>query len=318
MNEELTFAARVAQRLIEQLEQGTAPWQKPWNPGVDSLPMNPTTGKRYRGINALWLLAQGYDDPRWCTYRQALAQGWQVKCGAKATSIEYWQFEEERRNDQGEKERVRLAHPRVFWASVFHASQIQNIPSMLPLAHAWDANERAETILRESGARIEHEYGNRALYSPTLDAIRLPERSQFPDAARYYATALHELGHWTGHSSRLGRDLSGAFGCESYAREELRAEIAGFMLGMEIGVGHDPGQHAAYVQSWIKALKDDPREIFRASADAEKIYFFVKQFDKYLERVQDPVKEMGRAIAEVPDKIKEVGKVLEATLELAP
>ncbi|WP_140410188.1 zincin-like metallopeptidase domain-containing protein, partial [Escherichia coli] len=102
-----------------------------------------------------------------------------------------------------------------------------------------------------------------------------PQQAAFPSADRYYATALHELGHWTGHASRLDRDLAHPFGSEGYAKEELRAEIASMIMGDELGIGHDPSQHVAYVKSWIKALQDDPLEIFRAAADAEKIQGFV-------------------------------------------
>ncbi|WP_256562624.1 zincin-like metallopeptidase domain-containing protein, partial [Pseudomonas sp. HMSC066A08] len=114
----------------------------------------------------------------------------------------------------------------------------------------------------------------------STDSITLPERNQFPTADNYYATALHELGHWTGHPSRLDRDLAHPFGSEGYAREELRAEIASLMLGERLEIGHDPGQHAAYVGSWIKALKEDPKEIFRAASDAERISGYVMDFEQ--------------------------------------
>src|ERR1017187_1828754 len=134
--------------------------------------------------------------------------------------------------------------------------------------------------MKLSGARIDHEEGDRAYYAPVPDRIVLPQHAQFQSSDGYYATALHELGHWTGHTSRLARDLSNPFGSEGYAREELRAEIASMMLGDELGVGHDPGQHAAYVKSWIKILEQDSLEIFRAAADAEKIQEFVLALDR--------------------------------------
>ena len=99
--------------------------------------------------------------------------------------------------------------------------------------------------MQASGAQIRHHAGDGAYYAPAIDAIHMPNRERFHDAAGYYATALHELGHWTGHETRLARDLSNPFGSEGYAREELRAEIASMILGDELGIGHDPGQHAA-------------------------------------------------------------------------
>lgn len=283
------FHETVAEKLIEQLKAGTAPWQKPWVPGEANafLPMNPTTGKRYKGINAMYLMAQGHSDSRWMTYKQAAAAGAQVRKGEKGTPVQYWKFsdEQDKRDDNGQpvldgegkpiKETVMLERPRVFFATVFNAEQIDGLPPRQRSVEAWDAIARAETILDSSGANIQHDGNNRAFYRPTTDTIHLPDKGQFPSAAGYYATALHELGHWSGHASRLDRDLSHPFGSAGYAKEELRAEIASLILGDELGIGHDPQQHAAYVGSWIAALENDPLEIFRASADAEKIHDYV-------------------------------------------
>ncbi|AZK89879.1 hypothetical protein BO993_24135 (plasmid) [Xanthomonas oryzae pv. oryzae] len=283
------FHEVVAEKLIEQLKAGTAPWQKPWEPGEPNayLPMNPTTGKRYKGINAIHLMAQGRSDARWMTYKQAAAMDAQVRKGEKGTPVQYWKFSEEQDKLDGNgkpvldakgqpvRETVMLERPRVFFATVFNGEQIDGLPAIQKKEQAWNAVERAEHILKASCATITHAPGDRAFYRPATDSITLPERGQFPSADRYYATALHELGHWTGHESRLDRDLVHPFGSEGYAKEELRAEIASMILGDELGIGHDPGQHAAYVGSWIKALQDDPLEVFRAAADAEKIYGYV-------------------------------------------
>ncbi|EHK1398539.1 DUF1738 domain-containing protein [Salmonella enterica subsp. enterica serovar Java] len=289
------YAEEVAARIIEQLEQGTAPWQKPWQPGELRLPYNPTTGKEYRGMNSLWLHMQGHSDPRWMTYNQAAAEGAQVRKGSKGTHIVYWKFSEERKatDEQGRpvidpdtgKQKtvtVQLERPRSFMAVVFNGSQIDGLPPLeaRPTGPEPERHARAEAILANSGAVIRHEPGDRAFYRPSTDSITLPERNQFPTADNYYATALHELGHWTGHPSRLDRDLAHPFGSEGYAREELRAEIASLMLGERLEIGHDPGQHAAYVGSWVKALKEDPKEIFRAASDAERISGYVMDFEQ--------------------------------------
>jgi antirestriction protein ArdC/phage/plasmid primase-like uncharacterized protein/Mor family transcriptional regulator len=286
---------KVAENLIKKIEEGTAPWQRPWKPGqVGMLPMNPVTNKRYKGINALHLMSQEHSDPRWLTYNQAQDIGAQVRKGEKGTTVQYWKFTEERDKidpQSGEvvtgpdgkaiKEIVKLDSPRVFLATVFNASQIDNIPEIsLPPRDQWQDLERAEHILKASGANISHKDQNTAYYRPSTDSIHLPLKEQFETPANYYATALHEVGHWSGHPSRLARDLSNPFGSEAYAKEELRAEIASMVLGDELGIGHDPGQHAAYVKSWVKALKDDPMEIFRAAADAEKIVGFVMAFEQ--------------------------------------
>jgi putative DNA primase/helicase len=284
------FHETVAEKLIEQLKRGTAPWQKPWQAGVPGafMPANPTTGKRYRGINAIHLMSQGHSDQRWMTYKQATAVGAQVRKGEKGTPIQYWKFNEEQTKTgadgkpvldaRGEavKLTIALERPRVFLATVFNAGQIDGLPPIeARKEQEWHAMERAEQILQASNAVIRHGEQNRAFYRPATDSIHLPDKDRFPSADKYYATALHELGHWTGHGSRLDRDLAHPFGSEGYAREELRAEIASMILGSELGIGHDPAQHAAYVGSWIKALQDDPLEIFRAAADAEKIQDYV-------------------------------------------
>jgi putative DNA primase/helicase len=309
-NAKKPFHETVAERLIEQLKEGTAPWQKPWQPGEPNafLPMNPITGKRYKGINAIHLMSQGRNDLRWMTYKQAASAGAQVRKGEKGTPIQFWKFSEEqdKLDDNGKpvldpqgkpvKATVMLERPRVFFATVFNAEQIDGLPPIeRKTGQSWDAVERAEHILNASGARIMDAPGDRAFYRPSTDSITMPARDQFQTADRYYATALHELGHWTGHSSRLGRDLSHPFGSEGYAKEELRAEIASMILGDEVGIGHDPGQHAAYVGSWIKALQDDPLEIFRASSEAEKIHDYVLAFEQ--KQVQEQGKEPAHELA---------------------
>jgi antirestriction protein ArdC/phage/plasmid primase-like uncharacterized protein/predicted RNA methylase len=295
------FHEVVAERLIEQLKAGTAPWQRPWEAGEPNalLPINPTTGKRYRGINAVHLMAQGRGDSRWMTYRQAENAGGQVRRGEKGTSIQYWEFTRERKkldekgnpvlDSQGQpvKVEVKLERPRVFFATVFNAEQIEGIPPLERVPVTWSSIERAEAILQGSGAAISHTGGNRAFYRLPTDSIHLPEKGRFPSADRYYATALHELGHWSGHPDRLNRDVGHPFGSEGYAKEELRAEIASMMIGDELGIGHDPGQHASYVASWIKVLEDDPLELFRAAADAEKIQNYVLAFEQKRELAQE-------------------------------
>ena len=295
------FHETVAEKLIEQLKAGTAPWQKPWVPGQPNafLPVNATTGKRYKGINAIHLMAQDHLDPRWMTYKQAAGIDAQVRKGEKGTTVQHWKFSEEhdKVDDHGRpvldaqgkpvKETIVLERPRVFFATVFNAEQIDGLPPIERKPPTWDAVERAEHILGASGATIRHGEANRAFYRLSTDSIHLPDRGQFPTADRYYATALHELGHWTGHASRLDRDLSHPFGSEGYAKEELRAEIASMILGDELGIGHDPEQHAAYVASWIKALEEDPLEIFRAAAAAEKIHDYVLAFEQTLDQVQN-------------------------------
>ncbi len=282
------FAQRLADKLIAQLKEGTAPWQKPWVEGQSFSPYNPTTGNRYRGINVLALISTDFSDPRWMTYKQAQAQGWQVRGGERSTQIQHWIWEEERvrigRDGQpvldsqkkAIKDLVRLERPKVITAAVFNAEQIDGIPALEPeRTYDWDPVEQAEKLLKTSGAKIEHSPIGGAYYHLSTDTIRLPAQDRFATPSDYYATALHELGHWTGHPDRLDRDLSNPFGSEGYAREELRAEIASLILGSELGIGYDPDRHAGYVDHWVQILTDTPKEILYAAADAERISEYI-------------------------------------------
>ena len=134
--------------------------------------------------------------------------------------------------------------------------------------------------MQGANPKLQHAAGDRAFYRPSTDSIHLPLKEQFPSAGDYYSTLLHELGHWTGHATRLNRDLSDPFGSIGYAREELRAEIASLIIGSELGIGYDPGQHAAYAASWIQILEHQPLEIFRAAADGEKIHTYLQSFQQ--------------------------------------
>ena len=308
------YVDQVAGAIIEQLRAGTAPWVKPWEPGERFMPYNPTTGNPYHGMNAVWLMSRaesrGYNDARWMTYRQAQAADAQVSKGEKATAIQFWKWQglEPVRDADGKpvldqdgnqvRQIVRYERPRVWSAAVFNAEQIEGLPPAptRPALAEWERHERAETILTRCDVGIRHVRGDRAFYRLADDTITLPEREQFPSGDRYYATALHEVGHATGHPSRLNReDLGHPFGSEAYAREELRAEIASLMLGEQLGIGHDPGQHVAYVGSWIRALENDPREIFRAAADAEKITTLVRSFEREHEQQSGQARELEQS-----------------------
>ena len=307
------YIDQIAGALIEQLKAGTAPWVKPWQPGERFMPYNPTTGNAYHGMNAVWLMSlaesRGYTDARWMTYRQAQAADAQVRKGEKGAVIQFWKWQglEPLRGADGQRilnqdgsaalETVRYERPRVWSAVVFNAEQIDGLAPATnrPTLLAWQRHGRAEQILARFDATINHVRGDHAFYRLADDSITLPLRAQFASADGYYATALHEVGHATGHPARLNReDLGHPFGSDAYAREELRAEIASLMLGEQLGIGYDPGQHGAYIGCWIRVLENDPREIFRAAAAAEKIVVLVRSFEREREQQADP--------ADVPDR----------------
>jgi antirestriction protein ArdC len=282
-----------ANRIVIELEKGVKPWVRPWDPdkaGGPQAPFNPVTGQRYHGINVLIL---GMDmrafqsgDPRWMSYQQAQERRWQVRQGEKATTIFFTKpYEVADENSDEGKKTVRVLKSY----HVFHASQVENIPAYKApgLDEApWTRPEAAQIILKNSCA-ILRIGGDKAFYSPTTDHIQFPPDSAFRGPPEFAATALRELGHWTGHPTRLNRDMKGRFGSAAYAMEELRAELASAFIAGELGIPTDIPQHASYIDHWIKPLKDDKREIFRAAADAQKIATMLLGFHPdYAARVQ--------------------------------
>ena len=295
----------VADEMIRQIEAGTAPWQKPWIAGViGHQPHNGSSGTPYHGINALWLEMQGHEDPRWMTLRQANAVDASIRQGEKSTLVEYWMWTHSRpmigddgapvmdENGKPKKEPVRLDRPKVFYANVFNAEQIDGLKQYQAPAPKFEPMQEAERLLNLSGIKISHDQNDRAFYQPSRDQIHLPAKTAFPDAYEYYATALHELGHATGHKSRLARDF-GPFGSEVYAKEELRAEMTSYMLARELGLGHNPERHAPYVENWLKAVKEDHNILFQAARDANHMATWIKEPDlrKKLEHAAQQKKE---------------------------
>jgi antirestriction protein ArdC len=310
---------QIANKLIAELKAGTSPFQKPWNDSdapAFTIPVNPTTGKNYRGMNSLWLSMQGHTDPRWMTLKQADFAGYKVEKGAKATLINFVKTTniEAIRDVDGNKIKdetgktqsrvTELDKAIITKAWVFNAEQIEGMPPLSEYLkqnqgeQKWSPVERAENLIADSGAIINHG-GNEAYYNKTKDQIQLPLKEQFDNETKYYAVALHEIGHWTGHQSRLDRPMEGRFGSEAYAREELRAEIASLMLGSEMKIGHNFGQHAAYVGNWIKILKDEPFELFRASADAQRIFDFMMNIEQKRDIKQEAAANMTLSKGEV-------------------
>lgn len=270
----------VTDKIVAALEAGTPPWRKPWDADQAAMtgPVNATTGRPYRGINVLLLgmdpKASATGDPRWCSYKQAQDKGWQVKKGEKASTVFFFKAIEvedrDKMNDDGESESRIVPVLRTY--PVFHASQIDGIPKYQPPTvedAPWRRPDAVETILGNSGVSL-RVGGDKAFYSPSTDHIQLPPDGTFSSEQAWAATAMHELGHATGHPSRLDRDLRNRFGSKAYAQEELRAELASAFMAAELGIPAEMEQHASYIGSWLETLKQDKREIFRAAADAQR------------------------------------------------
>lgn len=270
----------VTNSIIESLERGVKPWVCPWKckGAVSGIPSNFSTGQAYTGMNImlLWCSAakHGFQDPRWLTYHQATEQGAQVRKGETGTTgIFYKTLEKE--NDAGELERI----PMLKTFTVFNIEQTDGLNldediGPQPVTE-FDPLPDVEALFQRTGANI-NERGQQAFYQPSTDEIWLPERHLFADAANFYATGLHELVHWTGAKSRLDRGKGGKFGSESYAFEELIAELGCAFLMADLGVSGEV-QHESYIASWLKTLKDDKRYIFQAASAASKAHRFLME-----------------------------------------
>ncbi|AXR99017.1 hypothetical protein AAX10_08490 [Moraxella bovoculi] len=214
--------------------------------------------------------------------------------------MHFWKFpsqediDKEKKQAASEGREPKQLPPMLRIYTVFNAKQIDGLPERQlkeTLLSEFERHEKAESILENSGVKIEHipeKTGHySAYYTPSTDTITLPQRELFVSEDAYYATVLHELAHATGHESRLNRDLSGAFGSYSYAKEELRAEMASMMIGQELQIGHDPSNHYAYLQNWAAVIENDPKEFFKAAKDADLITNYVLDLDKTQEKLAE-------------------------------
>ena len=281
--------SEVAQALIEAMKEGNTPWQKPWSSAA-MRPTNKLSANAYRGINRalLSIAGAGRSSNEWLTYRQAAEAGWQVRKGEKGTMIVKVvelgggeaQSIADREEAKAEKELGRAPRAlRRYW--VFNTEQIDGIPrgEAAPAGPAFELIERAEGVMQalieKTGLVVMH--GNfEPCYIPPLDEIRLPRREAFnaSGAAGYFSVALHEAAHSSLHERRLARrDAIGKrWGDQAYALEELRAEICSAILASETGVPMSAASianHAAYLNSWVKAIEGDPMAIFTAAKDAD-------------------------------------------------
>lgn len=306
---------KIVDTLISFIEQDPTQWEAGWYRAPSVSPINGKTQKNYKGLNAFYLYViaamKGYRDPRWLTFNQVKELGGIVRSGEKSSEVFFWTWYDkktkkpfEAKTLEGLSEEEKLEYkkenvrPVIKFYQVFNGQQCENIPEYeIVQTPTMAEEERArqndliETVIANSEAPIQYNGGNRAYYSPMSDSIHLPEVKDFKTMQDYYATALHEIAHSTGHESRLNRSLKGMFGSLDYAREELRAELASVFMQTELGIsveGKHFENHGAYLASWLKAVKDNPKEFYSAASDAEKIADYVSAH--YLkEHVQEDI-----------------------------
>lgn len=269
----------VTDRIVSQLEKGVVPWRKPWGNKKHRFPLNMASGKQYRGINVFLLASQGYESPLWLTFKQAQGFGGSVRKGEKATPVVFWLWPDEEAKAKA-RALGKEAVPICRYYSVFNVAQCDGLPEV-KTALVDDGRTVPERIAEAegivSGVPLPPRYvaADEAWYSPADDKLGMPSLERFESAERYYATLFHELTHATGHESRLGRFKSDgaakAFGDETYAKEELVAEMGAAMLCGVTGIANRTiDQSASYIASWLKALKNDKTMVISAAAQAQK------------------------------------------------
>ena len=270
---------KVTDKIIAELEQGTAPWVRPWSSGIDPQPRNAASGRAYSGINNLMLNLQaaacGYETNEWLTFRQALQLGGHVRKGEKSSSVIFYEprIVESDPDDPVADGTRRVPLLKVF--NVFNRSQVEGLSPIdrPPVHEPFDSCVMAEQIIDGSGASILYQ-GFRAFYSPTKDQITLPARHHFAGSAEFYGTALHELAHWSGHPARLGREFGKRFGDSAYSAEELVAELSSAFLAAYCRIDGQL-QHAAYLGSWLTLMRQDAKAIFVAAGKAQQAADFL-------------------------------------------
>lgn len=307
---------QLVDQVLANLEKGNLFWTQGWV--AAGAPESAVTGKKYRGINNLYLslvaMAENYGDNRWATFRQMEEKGWTFKKDeeghtlgkGKSVSVEYYEMrdkETKRRFDRSVLDGMTFDEQReymdknVYWLRkfyrVFNCSLMDGVPAKeMPTIDVNDRIEKAEAILdywNANESKIVYG-GSQAFYRPSTDEVHLPEREKFKSTQSFYDTAFHEIGHSTGHESRLNRDLSGGFGSQSYAMEELRAEIASIFMAQDLGI--EPSEdrlqnNAAYIQSWKDEIKENPNALFTAIADADKIARYVSSKEQAYRQTKD-------------------------------
>jgi antirestriction protein ArdC len=268
----------ITDRILKQLEAGTAPWHKPWQTkGPNGLPRNLVSGHPYRGINVWILASSGYASPYWLTFRQATELGGHVRSGQKGSPVVFWKFGT--REVQDGEEIIERKSVLCRYYTVFNTSQCEGLPVQpdqatepLPPINPIDNCDQIVTQWLDKPT-IQHG-SNRACYSKSLDLVQMPDRVSFDNAEEYYSTLFHELTHSTGHPHRLNRSTLATFerfGDEKYSAEELVAEMgAAFLCGLTGIENKTIRNSAAYLQSWLEVLKQDSRLVLVAAGQAQK------------------------------------------------
>lgn len=291
----------VTSKIIAELEAGRIPWVQPWGATVGAsvaMPKNGATGRQYSGINVLILwgavIEHGFPSQSWLTFRQALSLGGNVRRGERGTTVVYADRfvpdDAKRRARETGEEAAAIPFLKRF--TVFNAAQCENLPESVAAVSPSPPGliePQVEALIRETGIDFRIG-GDQAFYAPALDYVQVPPPQAYFEPINWHRTALHELGHATGHASRLGRDLSGSFGSKKYAFEELVAEMNAAFCCASLGIVPTI-RHADYVGAWLEVLREDNRAIVRAASQASKASDWLLGFLPDADSVSDVARE---------------------------
>jgi antirestriction protein ArdC len=284
---------KITDQIVRELERGVRPWLKPWSAGNGegriTRPLR-GNGVPYQGINVLMLwseaIEKGYSSPIWMTFKQALDLKANIRKGEHGSLVVYADKIIRTETDSETGENAERAIPFMKGYTVFNVEQIDGLPEhyygkSAPRSATARRIERAESFFAATGANVVFG-GSRACYVPSTDNVHMPCIDFFRDSESYYATLAHETVHWTRHPSRLDRDFGRKrFGDEGYAMEELVAELGSAFLSADLELTPEVREdHAAYLASWIKVLKDDKRAIFSAASHAQRAADFLHGLQK--------------------------------------
>lgn len=314
------YRKNLADMFVNVLQEKELSWRKEWKAGIGvGTPISISSGTKYRGSNLFGLMLEsmkmGYEDNRWATFVQIKEKGWKLRKGSKHATVEYWMpydFKDKKALSWGKYQEIIKSMSQeeigerfgltARYYNVFNGSCIEGIPELRlpkPVENDIYGDEIIEKLSCGMEVPILNDGGDGAFYRPAEDKIHLPQKGTFESEYAYNSTALHELGHATGNEKRLNRNIKNLFGSSDYAFEELVAEITSCFMSVHLNT--EPSQshldnHKAYVQSWIKSIKEKPDSLIKAIKEADKAANYMEEKAGLNRELNNIVEKKGNSV----------------------
>ena len=313
---------KLTTQLLERLENAMGNWQKPFASPAFKMPYNAVSKKAYRGYNVVVLAFSGYHDPRWIGFKQCQELGGTVRKGEKSTAIIRWipksQDDAESQEEPKDNKGGFLTYNTVFNVAQTNLVEIGKLPPIEVPPVVVKNTEDVQALVSALKVEMKESLQGRAYYSAVGDYIHLPKPELFVGEGEYFSTFAHELGHWTGHESRLNREFGKSFGTKAYAYEELVAEIFAMLFSQEVGAvykrdeeTHVVDNNVLYIKHWLKTLKDDPKHVISATTKAYDAFEWVLERLGKVEKVPEKVEKAPKKVEKVPEKVEKVPEKVE-------